>query len=120
MIAVARVSVNRDGRGGTAPDPLFWDQGGRPKVRKIDIVVHVELASFLGPPGFFGGLWIQVYGGGISGADVAAWPYSVGVLFRFTSFLRTLHWPAGSGDMGHFFWNFLSFLSNGLDKGCSV
>ena len=24
MIAVARVSVNHDGRGGTAPDPLVW------------------------------------------------------------------------------------------------
>ena len=26
MIAVARVIVNHDGRGGTAPDPLVWDQ----------------------------------------------------------------------------------------------
>ena len=25
MIAVARVSVNHDGRGGAAPDPLVWD-----------------------------------------------------------------------------------------------
>ena len=25
MIAVARVSVNHDGRGGTVPDPLVWD-----------------------------------------------------------------------------------------------
>ena len=29
MIAVARVTVNHDGRGGTAPDPLVWDQGVR-------------------------------------------------------------------------------------------
>ena len=27
MIAIARVSVNHDGRVGTAPDPLVWDQG---------------------------------------------------------------------------------------------
>ena len=27
MIAIARVSVNHDGKGGTAPDPLVWDQG---------------------------------------------------------------------------------------------
>ena len=27
MIAVARVSVNHDGKGGTAPDPLVWDPG---------------------------------------------------------------------------------------------
>ena len=31
MIAVARVTVNHDGRGGTAPDPLVWDQGGPKK-----------------------------------------------------------------------------------------
>ena len=29
MIAVARVTVNHDGRGGTTPDLLVWDQGGR-------------------------------------------------------------------------------------------
>ena len=27
MIAVARVTVNHDGRGGTAPDPLVWGSG---------------------------------------------------------------------------------------------
>ena len=35
MIAIARVSGNHDGKGGTAPDPLVWDQGSRPKVRKL-------------------------------------------------------------------------------------
>ena len=53
MIAVARVSVNNDGKGGTAPDPLVWDQGGRPKARKLAIRVTVDLASLPGPPGFF-------------------------------------------------------------------
>ena len=39
----------------------------------------------------------------ISGADIAAWPYGVGILFRFTSFPQdTLRWPIGSDDMGHF------------------
>ena len=45
MIAVARVSVNHDGKGGTAPDPLVWDQGSRPKVRKLATRVNVDLAS---------------------------------------------------------------------------
>ena len=27
MVAIARVSVNHDAKGGTAPDPLVWDQG---------------------------------------------------------------------------------------------
>ena len=34
MIAVARVTVNHDGKGGTAPDPLVWDQGSKPKAHK--------------------------------------------------------------------------------------
>ena len=88
MIAVVGVSVNHDGRGGTDLDPLVWDQGGRPKARKIDIWVNVDLASLPGPLGFPGGPWIQVHGGGISGSDIAAWPYSVGILFRITSFLN--------------------------------
>ena len=110
MIAIARVTVNHDGRGGAAPDPLVWDQGGRPKARKLAIGVDVDLASLPGPAGFLGGPWIQVHGGHISGADVAAWPYNVGVLCRFTSFLGTLHWPSGSDDLGHFWVSFLELL----------
>ena len=52
VIAVARFTVNHDGRGGTAPDPLVWDQGGRPKARKLDVRVNVDLASLPDPPGF--------------------------------------------------------------------
>ena len=102
MIAVARVSVNHDGKGGTAPDPLVWNQGSRPKVRKLAVRVNVDLASLPGPPGFLNSSWIQVAAGRITGADIAAWPYSVSILIRFTSFLNTLHWPSGSGDLCHF------------------
>ena len=94
MIAVARVSVDHDGKVGTAPDPLVWDQGSRPKVRKLAVGVNVDLASLPGPPGFLNSSWIQVAAGRITGADIAAWPYSVGILIRFTSFLNTLHWPS--------------------------
>ena len=87
MIAVARVSVNHDGKGGTAPDPLVWDQGSRPKARKLAIRVNVDLASLPGPPGFLSNSWVQVDAGRIIGADIAAWPYSVCILIRFTSFL---------------------------------
>ena len=72
-------------RGGTAPDPLVWSKN-RPKARKIAIRVNVDLASLPGPPGFSGGPWILVDAGHISGADIAAWPCSVGILVRFTSF----------------------------------
>ena len=60
MIAIARVSVNHDGKGGTAPDPLVWDQESRPKVRKLAIRVNVDLASLPGPPGFLNSSWVQV------------------------------------------------------------
>ena len=91
MIAIARVSVNHDGKGGTAPEPLVWDQGSRPKVREMHIRVNVDLASLPGPPGFLNSTWVQVDAGHITGADISAWPYSVSILLRFTSFLGTLH-----------------------------
>ena len=104
--------------------PLVWDQGSGPEARKLAIGVNVDLACLPGPPGFFGGPWIQVNGGHISGADIAAWPYSVGILIGFTSFLNTLHWPTGSDDFGHFGISFLELLilllSNGLVTGCFV
>ena len=81
MIAVARITVNHDGRGGTAPDPLVGDQGGPKKSRKLDIRVNVDLASLPGPPGFLGGPWIQVHGGGISGW--AIWFFFLELLILF-------------------------------------
>ena len=110
MIAFARVSVNHDGKGGTALDPLVWDQESRPKVCKLAIRVNVDLASLPGPPGILHSSWIQVDSGHITGADIAAWPYSVGILVKITSFLKTLHWPSGSADLGHFGISFLELL----------
>ena len=107
MVAIARVSVNHDGKGGTAPGPLLWDQGSRLKVRKLAIRVNVDLASLPGPPGFLNSSWIQVDAGHITGVDIAAWPYSVGILVRFTSFLGALQWPSGAVDLGHFGISFL-------------
>ena len=57
--------------------------------------------------GFSDGPWIQVNEGRVSNADIAAWPYSVGILCKFTAFLGTLHWPMGSEDPGHFGVSFL-------------
>ena len=54
--------------------------------------------------------WIQVDAGRISGADIAAWPYSVGILGKFTSFWGTLHWLTSSDDLGHFGISFLELL----------
>ena len=63
MVAVSRVVVNHDGRGGSAPDPTVWDGGSRCKQRKVDIRVTVDLATLPGPPGFLDGPWVQVHGG---------------------------------------------------------
>ena len=109
MIALSRVAVNHDGRRGSAHDPLVWDQGSKKKQRRTDIRVNVDLASLPGP-------WVQVHGGCITGADVAAW-------CTFTVFLGTLHWPTSAEDLGHFGVSFLEvliFSSNGLGTSCSV
>ena len=72
MIAIARASVNHDGKGGTAPDPLVWDKGSRPKVRRIEIRVNVDLASLPGSPGFLNNDWVQVHAGHITSDDISA------------------------------------------------
>ena len=66
MVAVSRVSVNHDGKGGSALDPLVWDQGSRRKRRKVDVRVNVDLAGLPGPPGF-------LHGPGGSAADPLVW-----------------------------------------------
>ena len=91
IVAVSRVVVNHDERSGSAPDPLVWDRGGKKKQRKVDIRVDIDLATLPGPPRFLSGPLVHVDGGGITGVDVAVWPYSVSVLCKFTSFLGTLH-----------------------------
>ena len=66
MIAVSRVAVNHDCRGGVAPDPTVWDQGGLMKRRRVDVKVNVDLASLLGPPGS-GSPWVMWVPGWCSG-----------------------------------------------------
>ena len=58
MVAIPRVSVNHDVRGGTAPDSLVWDRGGVKKRRNIEVGVNVDLAALPGPPGFLNGPWM--------------------------------------------------------------
>ena len=106
MIAVSRVTVNRDGRGGFSPDPLVWDQGSKRKQRKTDIRVNVDLASLPGPPGFLDGPWVKVHGGCITGADVAVWPYSVSFFANLLRFGNSAlaRWCGGFGA----FWGVFS------------
>ena len=88
--------------------PWFGTRGADPRL--VAIRVTVDVASLPGPSGFFNSSWVHVDSGRITGADVAAWPYSVGILIRFTSFLNTLHWPSGASDFGHFGVSLLELL----------
>ena len=107
MIAVSRVAVNHDGKGSSALTHLFGIMGQRGRCEGLILGLKVDLASLPGPRGFLNGPWMQVHGGCITGADVVARPYSVGLLCKFTAFLGTLHWPADAVDMGHFGVSFL-------------
>ena len=73
---------------------------------RLMLILHL----FLVPPGFLNSSWTQVAAGRIAGADIAAWPYSVSILIRFTSFLSSLHWPSGSDDFGHLGISFVELL----------
>ena len=116
MISVSGVAVNHDGK----LDSLVWHLGSRRKVRRTDIRVNVDLASLPGTHGFLNGPWMQVHQGCIAGADVAAWPYSVGILCKFTAFLGTLHWLVDAVDMGHFGVFLPGVFSHGLYPGLEM
>ena len=108
-IAVARVSVNHDGKGGTDPDPLVWDQGSKPKVRKLAIRVNVDLASLPGPLfkitlGFRSLLVALLVPTLLLGHTVLV--FCLDLLL----FLLLLHWPSGTQDFGHFGISFLELL----------
>ena len=109
MIVVALVSVNHDGKGGTAPDPLVWDQGAGLRFVSLLSRLMLILLLLLALLVFFITLGFRSLLV-ITGADIAAWSYSVSVMIRFTSFLATLHWPSGAEDFGHFGISFLELL----------
>ena len=96
MIAISWVSVDHDGRGGTVPDPLVWDQGDwvLSSVKSM-LRLTLTLQRFQGLLVFWMALAFRPMWGH-TGADV-----SVSLLCEFSSFLCALHWPAGAGDLGH-------------------
>ena len=107
---------------GCAPDPLVRDEGSRRKQRKVDVRINVDIAVLPGPPGFLHDPWVQVHGGCISGADIAAWPWcqcavQIQCFWCLCSGLLVLNtWVT----LGFVTWRFLFSLSNGLDIDCSA
>ena len=91
--------VNHDLSGGTAPDPLVWSVGARPKRRRLVHAVR-DRAFLPGPLGVWDSEWVSMLATSVCAADVALWPYTPGLLVKWVVFLRTLHWPAGNADLG--------------------
>ena len=90
---------NHDGRDGTAPDPLVWSAGALPMRRRLVHAVR-DQAFLPGPPGIWHSDWLQIPAAAICAEDIARWPYTLGLLVKWVSFLNSLHWPVGDLDLG--------------------
>ena len=97
--AIARAAVNDGGQAGVALHPTVWSSGGPAKVRKVRVSAW-EFAWVPGPVGLWrhGSIgWPSIE---VGDGDVGFWPYSVGLLVKFCSFLSSLHWPSTVDDLG--------------------
>ena len=56
-------------------------------------------AFLLGPAGIWDGGWIALAAALVTADDVGTWPYSVGILFKWVTFLSPLHWPEAGVDL---------------------
>ena len=99
FIAIARAAVNDDGYAGVALHPTVWSNGGPVKKRKVRVSAW-EFAWVPGPVGLWrhGSVgWPSIE---VGEDDIGFWPYSVGLLVKFCSFLSSLHWPSTVDDLG--------------------
>ena len=69
--------VNHDGREGTAPDPLVWSAGARPKSRRVVHAVR-DRAFLPGPPGIWDSEWVTVPATAICVDDIAQHSWFLG------------------------------------------
>ena len=97
FIAISRAVVNHDDGAGSVLDPLVWSAGSAPKRRRVAVR---NRAFLLGPPDLWVGAWISVAATPFSCRDIEVWPFTVGMLVKWVSFLSSLHWPAGECDLG--------------------
>ena len=99
FIAIARVIVNVDGKGGTALDPLVWCFGAKGKRRRVMEAVR-DFAMITGPQRLCVGSWFRWPDIVTSGDDVGRWPFSAGALVKLATFLSSLSWPSEVSDLG--------------------
>ena len=119
-IASSLPSVNHDDCEGTAPDPLVWSACA-PKRRRLVHAVR-NYALLLGPAFIWTSDWVILRPSAITAEDVGAWPYSVGILVKWVTFLGTLHWPAAGADLrvgGGSYVKMLLLCELGLVRGLS-
>ena len=99
LIATARTALDSDGSAGTTLHPVVWSDAANPKRRKVEHAVR-NFAWLPGPAYLWTSEWFQIPVVGTGEADVAAWPFSVGLLVNVAHFLCSLQWPRGAGDLG--------------------
>ena len=123
VIAVASVTVNHDGRGGTALVPLSGIRGSQKKPVSLLLGLMLILPLYLVLPVSWMGLGCRFKGVELlvlillPGLTVLASCASL-LLFLgpYIGLLVLLTWAI----LGSLVWSFLSFLRNGLDTDCSV
>ena len=99
FIAIARSVLNDDGMSSTTLHPVVWSAAADPKRTRVERGAG-NFARLPGPVRLWTSDWYQLPIACISEGDVAAWPFSVGLLMKFVHFLGSLHWPRGAGDLG--------------------
>ena len=87
FIAIARSVLNDDGMSGTALHPVVWSAAANPRRRKVE-QGSGNLATLPGPAHLWISDWYQLPVACIGEGDMAAWPFSVGLLLKFVHFLR--------------------------------
>ena len=78
MIAVSRFKVNKnnhDGKGGTAPDAMTWDEVAFANPALVPLRFIVDHACLPGAPGFLDSSCCCLSSSLITQEDVATWPY---------------------------------------------
>ena len=98
FIAIARVIVNDNGKGGTAPDPLVLCSGAKDK--RWRVLDAVRDFSMLPGQRLWVGCWFKWPDIFITADDVGRWLFSVGALVKVAAFLGSLSWPSEVSDMG--------------------
>ena len=98
FIAIARSVLNDDWMSGTTLHPVVWLAAANPKRRKVE-QGGGNFARLPGPVHLWISDWYQLPIACIGEDDIAAWPFSVGLLLKFVHFLSSLQRPRGVGDL---------------------